>query len=201
MTITVRVAEIYLGTLILDGLLLSDGNYAISATEANRLLKFCTESPFGTVCTDYDCIVISAESIIGYPLTSVKLESTSKPIKVFTLQGFIHLIQCLSVHGDRFASELLEGLVYEGIMRRFDTGFNVTCTEKKYYHKLFKKLKNFWNISLAAKTPLPPIMSEDAQKRIETKKDKAIARLSQKYQKLKKWVRAQGLEIPEDILK
>lgn len=201
MAITARAAEIYLGTLILDGLLLSDGNYAIPAIEANRLLKFCTEPPFGTVCAEYDYIINSAESIIGYPLTSVKIELSSKPIEVFTLQEFIHLIQCLSLQGDRFASELLEGLVYEGIMRRFDTGFNVACSEKKYYQKLFKKLKNFWTISLVAKTPLPPVMSEDAQKRIETKKDKAIARLSQKYQKLKKWVRAQRLEIPEDILK
>ena len=136
------VTEIDFGFAKIEGLMLSNGSYAVSGVQANNVLKFATHPNY---------IVRSLKSLLGEefePITS-KTETSNKGVTVITTSQFAKLVIQLTKRGNEIAAAFAEALVEEGIERRFDIAFKKVVEEEIRNARLKARIegilhRNFW---------------------------------------------------------
>ncbi len=119
------VAKVDFGFVQIEGLLLPNESYGVSAQQANKFLQFSV-NPNNTSKALKSLLSIDLQSI-----HKAKTETSPKLENVLSLPQFNLLIVRLACKGNKTAQAFLEASALETIERRFDTAFGKKVDEEK----------------------------------------------------------------------
>jgi len=129
------IAQIDFGFTQIEGLMLPDGSYGISITQAQRLLVF-SSSPH---------LALKSLKVLlgkGFEPTKVKTELSNNPANVLTITQFTKLVTELAIiKQNPTAIAFLRASAEETIERRFDLAFNQKVEESERNERLALRMK------------------------------------------------------------
>jgi hypothetical protein len=123
------VAIVDFGFIKVEGLMMPDGRYTISVSQANKILNFSTHQ-------NHAARNLKALLGNGFEHTKIKTELSNNVSSVITIQQFKKLLIELTKRGNSIASSFVEAIVEEGIERRFDIAFGNKVEEAERNERL-----------------------------------------------------------------
>lgn len=129
------IAQIELGLIIFDGLMLPNGDYAVAVPQVAEI--------FGTN-KNYASQELKRLLGEGFRPHKVKTELGNQLINVILVEDFKKVVLALALKGNTLAQSLVEALLEEGIERRFARAFNQKVEEEEYDEKLKLRMKRLF---------------------------------------------------------
>lgn len=122
LTVKAMVAQVNFGFTQIEGLMLPNGGYAISATQVAEKFQF-----------DQNQASRSIKRILGndFQFDQTTSELNPKKVNVLSIEQFSKLVVELNGRGDKAAKAFIEAALFESIERRFDAAFGVVVSERE----------------------------------------------------------------------
>jgi hypothetical protein len=117
-----QIATVDFGFVQVEGLMLPNSSYGISATQTNNFLHFAAHQNY---------VNRSLKRLLGEDFSPIRVatELNSNKVNVLTIDQFKKLIRELDKQGNPVASAFIDASLDESIERRFDRAFNIKRTE------------------------------------------------------------------------
>lgn len=127
-----QVAVIDLGFTHFEGLMLPDGDYAISVPQIAILIQ----SNPNTASRDFDRLLGE-----GFSPSKKSVEGTKALVNIVDLPTFTKILYTIAKRGNEIADALIQALLDEGFERRFDTAFGKKVDEAEYNERLALRMR------------------------------------------------------------
>jgi hypothetical protein len=132
MSLTAEVTKVQVGILEFDGLMLSDGRYAIAVPQIAEIFQFAINH------ASRDLKTLLGE---GFQFAKLKTKLNPKAVNIVFLEDFKKIIRLLDKKGNPLAEALTDALLEEGLERRFARAFGVKLDEDELNEKLKLRMK------------------------------------------------------------
>lgn len=130
--IKAQVTQVLIGPLTIEGLMLPDGTFAISATQANKVVKIAAQP------TD---AARSLKRLLGKDLTAQPTVLNSQEVKVISLEDFVQVVKLSAKKGNQAAIDFAIAMTGLSLHQLFCDAFGVEMGSKERQQFLLGELK------------------------------------------------------------